>query len=67
MIEECGNDVKKMYRVVKHLTNRDGEVILPEGEEDKFVANKFMDLKIKNFDNQGASRELSFIWPNSQL
>ena len=44
MIEECGNDVKKMYRVVNCLTNRDGEVILPEGEEDKVVANTFMDF-----------------------
>ena len=44
MIEECGNDAKKMYRVVNCLTNRDGEVILPEWEEDKVVANKFMDF-----------------------
>ena len=44
MIEECGNDVKKMYRVINHLTNRDREVILPEGEEDKVVAKMFMDF-----------------------
>ena len=43
MIEEYGNDAKRMYRVVNHLTNRDGEVILLEGEEDKVVTNKFMD------------------------
>ena len=39
MIEECGNNARKMYRIVNHLTNKDGEVILPEGEEDKVVAN----------------------------
>ena len=44
MIEECGNDAKKMYRAVNHLTNKDGEVILPKGEEDKVVANKIMDF-----------------------
>ena len=44
MIEEGGNDAKKMYRVVNCLTNGDGEVILPEGEEDKVVANKFTDF-----------------------
>ena len=44
MIEECGNDAKKMYTVVDYLTNRDEEVILPEREEDKVVANTFMDF-----------------------
>ena len=44
MIEECGNDAKKMYRVVNCLTNGDGEVMLPDQEEDKVVANKFMDF-----------------------
>ena len=52
MIEECGNDAKEMYRAVNHLTNKDGEVILPKGEKDKVVANKFMDIfQIKNCDN----------------
>ena len=44
MIEECGNDAKRMYRVVNCLTKKDGEAILPEGEEGKVVANKFMDF-----------------------
>ena len=62
MIEECGNDAKKMYRAVNYLTNKDGKAILPKGEEDKVVANKFMDFfNIKNCDNQGSSRKLSFI------
>ena len=36
--------MQKRCTVVNCLTNRDGEVILPEREEDKVVANKFMDF-----------------------
>ena len=44
MIEECGNEAKKMFRALNCLTNKDGEVILPKGEEDTIVANKFVDF-----------------------
>ena len=35
MIEECGNDAKKMNRAVNCLANKDGEVILPKGKKIK--------------------------------
>ena len=44
MIEECGRDAKKLYSTVNLLTNKDGQVILPKEEEDKVLANKFMDF-----------------------
>ena len=44
MIEEHGHDAKKLYSVVNLLTNKDREVILAKEEEDKIIANKFMDI-----------------------
>ena len=44
MIEECGHDAKKLYSAVNLLTNKDREVILPKEEENKIIANRFMDF-----------------------
>ena len=44
MIEECGCDAKNPYSAVNPLTNKDREVLLPKEEEDKVMANMFMDL-----------------------
>ena len=44
MIEECGNDAKKMYRAVNNLNQQRWRGYITEGEEDKVVANKFMDF-----------------------
>ena len=44
MIEECGHDAKKLYSAANLLTNRDRGVILAKDEEDRIIANKFMDF-----------------------
>ena len=44
IIEECGTDANKLYSAVNLLINKDGEVILPNEEEGKVIANKFMDF-----------------------
>ena len=43
-VNECDNDVKKLYNLVKHLMGRNLDSPFPNSESDKMLANEFADF-----------------------
>ena len=42
-VNECGNDVKKLYTLVSNLTCRNIVTPFPDSESDEMLANQFGD------------------------
>ena len=46
-VNECGNNVKKLYNLVNYLTCRNVITPSPDSESDEMLANHFVDFFIE--------------------